>query len=49
MQYNISPETLVGMHTESGLVDALLDKEFDVAFLKEKESYHDSKWFFVYS
>ena len=36
MQYNISPETLVGMHTESGLVDALLDKEFDVAFLKEK-------------
>jgi DNA polymerase elongation subunit (family B) len=36
MQYNISPETLVGMHPESGLVDALLDKEFDVAFLKEK-------------
>ena len=36
MQYNISPETLVGMHTESGLVDALLDKEVDVAFLKEK-------------
>jgi len=36
MQYNISPETLVGMHTESGLVDALLDKEFDVTFLKEK-------------
>ena len=36
MQYNISPETLVGMHTEFGLVDALLDKEFDVTFLKEK-------------
>ena len=36
MQYNISPETLVGMHTESGLVDALLDKEVDIAFLKEK-------------
>jgi DNA polymerase elongation subunit (family B) len=36
MQYNISPETLVGMYPESGLVDALLDKEFDVAFLKEK-------------
>jgi len=36
MQYNISPETLVGMHPESGLVNALLDKEFDVAFLKEK-------------
>ena len=36
IQYNISPETLVGMHPESGLVDALLDKEFDVAFLKEK-------------
>jgi len=36
MQYNISPETLVGMHTESGLVDALLDKEVDIDFLKEK-------------
>ena len=36
MQYNISPETLVGMHTESGLVDALLDKEVDVDFLREK-------------
>ena len=36
MQYNISPETLVGMHTESGLVDALLDKKVDVAFLREK-------------
>ena len=36
MQYNISPETLVGMYPESGLVDALLDREFDVAFLKEK-------------
>ena len=36
MQYNISPETLVGMYPESGLVDALLDKEFDVDFLKEK-------------
>ena len=36
MQYNISPETLVGMHTESGLVDALLDKKVDVDFLREK-------------
>ena len=36
IQYNISPETLVGMHPESGLVDALLDREFDVDFLKEK-------------
>ena len=36
MQYNISPETLVGMHTEFGLVDALLDKKVDVDFLKEK-------------
>ena len=36
MQYNISPETLVGMYPESGLVDALLDREVDVAFLKEK-------------
>jgi len=36
MQYNISPETLVGMHTEFGLVDALLDKEVDIDFLKEK-------------
>jgi DNA polymerase elongation subunit (family B) len=36
MQYNISPETLVGMYPESGLVDALLDREFDVDFLKEK-------------
>ena len=36
MQYNISPETLVGMYPESGLVDALLDREVDVDFLKEK-------------
>ena len=36
MMYNISPETLVGMYPESGLVDALLDREVDVAFLKEK-------------
>ena len=36
MHYNISPETLVGMYPESGLVDALLDREVDVAFLKEK-------------
>ena len=36
MQYNISPETLVSMYPESGLVDALLDKEVDVTFLKEK-------------
>jgi len=37
MQYNISPETLMGMYPESGLVDALLDKEVDVDFLKEKD------------
>jgi DNA polymerase elongation subunit (family B) len=36
MMYNISPETLVGMYPESGLVDALLDRDVDVAFLKEK-------------
>jgi len=36
MQYNISPETLVGMHPESGLVEPLLNREVDTAFLKEK-------------
>jgi len=36
MQYNISPETLVGMHPESGLVEPLLNREVDTTFLKEK-------------
>lgn len=36
MEFNISPETNVGKHDENGLVDALLDKEVDTAFLKEK-------------
>jgi len=36
MQYNISPETLVGMHPESGLVEPLLNREVDITFLKEK-------------
>jgi len=36
MQYNISPETLVGMYPESGLVEPLLDREVDTTFRKEK-------------
>ena len=36
MQYNISPETLLGMHSKGGMVDALLDQEIDTDFLKEK-------------
>ena len=35
MQYNISPETLQGMHETPG-VDAMLNEEFDTSFLKEK-------------
>jgi len=35
MQYNISPETLQGMHKTPG-VDAMLNEEFDTSFLKEK-------------
>ncbi len=36
MQYNISPETIVGMHEESGLVEPLLNREVDTSFLREK-------------
>jgi DNA polymerase elongation subunit (family B) len=36
MQYNISPETIVGMHHKFGLVDDLLDKNIDIDFLREK-------------
>jgi DNA polymerase elongation subunit (family B) len=36
MQYNISPETLLGTHEETGLVESMLNKEFDTTFLKEK-------------
>ncbi len=36
MQYNISPETLLGMHSRSGMVDDLLNREIDIDFLKEK-------------
>ena len=36
MQYNISPETIVGMHEESGLVEPLLNREVDTTFLKER-------------
>ena len=36
MQYNISPETLVSMYPESGLVEPLLNREVDTTFLKEK-------------
>ena len=34
MQYNISPETIVGMTEQSTSVDAMLDKSFDTDFLK---------------
>ena len=36
MQYNISPETIVGMYEESGLVEPLLNGEVDTSFLREK-------------
>jgi DNA polymerase elongation subunit (family B) len=36
MQYNISPETLLGTHEETGLVESMLNEEFDTTFLKEK-------------
>ena len=36
MQYNISPETIVGMHEESGLVEPLLNREVDTTFLKDR-------------
>ena len=36
MQYNISPETLVSMYPESGLVEPLLNGEVDTKFLQEK-------------
>ena len=34
MQYNISPETIVGMSNQSTSVDSMLDKMFDTDFLK---------------
>ena len=37
MQYNISPETLLGTHEETGLVESMLSEEFDTTFLKEKD------------
>ena len=37
MQYNISPETLLGTHEETGLVESMLNREFDTTFLKEKD------------
>ena len=37
MQYNISPETLLGTHEETGLVESMLNEEFDTTFLKEKD------------
>jgi DNA polymerase elongation subunit (family B) len=37
MQYNISPETLLGTHEETGLVEPMLNGEFDTTFLKEND------------
>ena len=36
MQYNISPETLLGTHEDTGLVESMLNREVDTTFLKEK-------------
>jgi len=36
MQYNISPETITGMHETHPGVDKMLDREFDTSFLKAK-------------
>ena len=36
MQYNISPETLLGMHSKGGMVEAMLNGDVDTDFLKEK-------------
>ena len=36
MQYNISPETLLGMHSRGGMVEDLLNRNIDIDFLKEK-------------
>ena len=36
MQYNISPETLLGMNKETGLVEPMLNREVDTSFLKEQ-------------
>jgi len=36
MQYNISPETLLKMHPRDKMVEALLDREIDTQFLKDK-------------
>jgi len=37
MQYNISPETFVGMHTDRVTVDRMLTKQLDTSFLKQKD------------
>jgi len=36
MQYNISPETILGMNDETGLVEGMLNKEVDTDFLKRR-------------
>ena len=36
MQYNISPETILGMNDETGLVEGMLNKEVDTDFLKKR-------------
>ena len=36
MQYNISPETILGTNQETGLVEGMLNREVDTSFLKEK-------------
>ena len=38
MQYNISPETIKGMHTTVPTVNKMLSQEFDTSFLKENET-----------
>ena len=37
MNYNISPETIKGMHRTVPTVDKMLSQEFDTSFLKEKK------------
>jgi len=38
MQYNISPETIKGMHRTVPTVDKMLSQEFDTSFLKKDET-----------
>ena len=38
MQYNISPETIKGMHTSVPTVNKMLSEEFNTSFLKENET-----------